>query len=225
MEETVKSKPMSTNNQISILITLCIMSFFSCEIHKKNNVVQSIEYKIENNKIEDRVSVTGFIPDTSVNDVMFLEQYFVPQIYGVDSFIKIEGVRENYVVAFCNNKKDKYLLTYFYEGGAENTFSAFEIGYIKDDIAILQQQPYHTNNIDFLTESVIHLGLTLDEVINIKGTPQNRYIEQGFTIMSYYISDNEKSDFLNRYKMPSYLYRFWFKDNKLVKFLFGFNYP
>lgn len=154
-----------------------------------------------------------------------MEEYLNPNLFDTDTFITIERIRENIVTIFCNNNKDKYLLAYFYEGGTKNTFSAFEIGYIADDSVILKQQMHYTQGVDFSTEANIHLGLTFEEVVQIKGNPHTIEVEKGFTKISYYMDDSEKSEFLNRYKMPSYFYKLWFKNNQLVKFQFGFDYP
>lgn len=108
------------------------------------------------------------------------------------------------------------MFAYQYEGNTQNEFSCFEIGYCDEKTKKYAHSDYN----NFLTESDLFLGLTLEEVEKIKG---KNYTKQGNKI-TYLINDSS-SVFLRNYNMPEYFLECVLKQNKVIKIKFGFVYP
>ena len=77
----------------------------------------------------------------------------------------------------------------------------------------------------FLTGKGIKLEITKQELIDSLGDPRETINEKGYTILSYRIDNYEQSDFLKHYNLPCYYGKYIFKNNKLIEFAFGFEYP
>jgi hypothetical protein len=75
-----------------------------------------------------------FIPDSTINRVLKLENYKSLEKFAVISReIKfVHGLRETAVAVFLNRDRSEYLLAYHYEGDSKNTYACFEIGLTKN---------------------------------------------------------------------------------------------
>ena len=165
-------------------------------------------------------------PDTTVNNKLYLENYktaniFYPQIENLEI---VERVRSSPVIVFSNKTKNEYLLAYQYEGNTKNSFSCFEIGYLNASINKEFKNITITKEQNFITESGLVLGLTIDDVIKIKGTNKSEKINGSEITLSYRI-DDQNAAFLKRYNMPGYFLEITFREKKVVKILYGFDYP
>ncbi|MEO4004946.1 hypothetical protein [Flavobacterium sp. CAU 1735] len=179
----------------------------------------------EKQKTEQEVKEVA--PDTTINKILMLENGESLQKFYKDykMISTVDRLRESPIVIFSNSDKSQYLLAYQYEGGSKNNFSCFEIGYFDNDKKLSKDSSYNTSDRIFQTESKLVLGLSLDEIIKIKGDGYKSKDENGETIITYRIDDYEKSPFLLRYNMPGYFIEFRLKNNKATRITFGFDYP
>lgn len=193
------------------MIIICLCLFCGCKGDNKQH--KRLE---KMNVITDTITNT-FIPDSSINGKLRLNddsslQEFYPNI---NTLKLVEFVRESPIIAFCNASKSEYLLVYQYEGNMQNEFSCFEVGYYDEKI----QSYARTNYKEFVIESGLRLGLSLEEVESIKG---KNYTKQGSKII--YQINNPNSVFLSNYNMPEYFLECDLQKNKVVKIKFGFTY-
>lgn len=151
----------------------------------------------------------SFIPDTTINSLYVLRD------------AKSSGKEVSPFIIFTNTDKTKYLFAFQHEGDINYSFSEFEIGYITGGIEKEENSRYFiTEYEDFKTESNIHLGMTLEDLENIKG---KNYTRNG-DIITYLVNDID-CDFLRRYNMPEYFFRCELIDNRVCNIKFGFTYP
>ncbi len=166
-----------------------------------------------------------FIPDITINKKLYLRaDNTLSEIFSNISNIElIEQERICPVALFTNNDNSEYLLAYQYEGDTKNSFACFEIGYRKDFSKFI---PIRTKEKKFQTESGIHLGMTLSELELIKGKGYDeKKISEKKMVLTYHISDMHTSAFLKHYNMPGYFIKITLKDEKIMRILFGFDYP
>jgi hypothetical protein len=220
-------------------VLLSVFLFYNCgyssETDKVDNTLlfndtRNNTYAVTENKQWDYMQNDPiFVPDTTINRLLFLNNNTSIiknlcdmknlMIYDVDYFP---------YVYFVNRNKNQYIKMTIFAGGSFNTFDVFEIGYlsfIKNDIQ---------NNSDFeyfYTESGICLGMTKAEVKKIKGNSFIETTSNGMTVITYRISENSDFDgenftskFLERNGI-GYKAIYYFTNNKLVKFEYGFEYP
>ncbi len=164
------------------------------------------------------------IPDTTINNKLKLDNYSSIELFTRDykSIKTIEDVRESPIAAFLNSNGKEYLFAYHYEGNTKNSFSLFEVGYVKDI-----KQKIEFNSVDeriFETENGIRLGLSLKNLIDIKGDEYKLSIEKD-SIITYRINGDSNSNFLNRYGMPGYFIECRIKNAMISSLRFGFDYP
>ncbi|MFZ4414741.1 MAG: hypothetical protein ACOYOV_16775 [Bacteroidales bacterium] len=122
---------------------------------------------------------------------------------------------------FCSLDKQQILTLFFHPGGSKNEFSEFQLTYYskKDAAAVVKTAV-------FKTEKGIELGLSMQKLIAVLGycfktVKTNKNTE----IIKYQIDDFKHSEFLKRYNMPLYYAEYEFKNDKLIRFRFGFEYP
>ncbi|CAN5193060.1 hypothetical protein BH09BAC2_BH09BAC2_18830 [soil metagenome] len=239
MEEVVGESPTLMNKLIMMIYILFALIGCQSSQEKKTQLPSgNINYVSDTNRVQIDSSIPKpidtiikkserFEPDTTVNKKLFLENYlssekFYAKINVVDL---VEKIRSSPVVIFSNTNNDEYLLAYQYEGNSKNSFSSFEIGYVKSLEGVDAKKIYQSNESSFKTESGLKLGLSFAEIVNIKGKGFKKKDAGNETILSYRIEDYDKSTFLRRYNMPGYFIELVLKEDKVIKVLFGFDYP
>lgn len=182
--------------------------------------------KQEKNIIPEKKAI-NIVPDTTINKKLFLENYkSLSDFYSnKNSLVLVERLRESPVIIFGNKSNKEYLLAYQYEGNTENAFSCFEIGYFEDDKNVSLETFNQTGENSFQTESGLRLGLSLNDVIRIKGQEYEQQKSGDYIVLNYKIEDYENSLFLKEYNMPGYFIEIRLKDNIVRKITFGFDYP
>lgn len=166
-------------------------------------------------------------PDTTINRKLVLEDYTSAEIFysKIQTTDLVENLRSSPVMIFSNAGNNQYLLAYQYEGNTRNTFSSFEIGYVKYLEPNVHRKMSHLDEKSFETESGLSLGLSVEDVIKVKGNSFKKDATSNGMRLTYRIEDASASPFLKRYNMPGYFIEVVFKENKAVKILFGFDYP
>jgi hypothetical protein len=154
------------------------------------------------------------VPDTSINKVFFLlDEISIIKNIGDQRGKLIEDEKPSRV-QLKNKTGTQYLILYHLNGANANSFNMFEVGYIlrKNETFL------DTKFIYFFSQNGIKLGISKNELVKIKGSNYTRKYQNDFEIIKYKIENNQ---FLQRYNMPIYISEYHFKDDKLVKFIFG----
>lgn len=176
--------------------------------------------------VNKEASQKEFSPEISINKILKLEDYLsFERFYPQYNTLKVEyRMRETPAILFSNNSEKEYLITYQYEGDTKNNFSLFEIGYLKDDTKLKNYVVNKTKYDNFKTESGLKLGMTLEEITNLKGSDFKVEKKSNEQIIRYTI-DNPDDPKIKQYEMPPYFMEFYLKDKKVYKIIFGFEYP
>lgn len=216
----------------TIIAGLFIVFFWSCKNQKTDlKYAKSISMESNSDSTAKKTSPliimakqAEIIPDTTINNKLKLDNYSSIELFTRDykSIKTIEDVRESPIAAFLNSNGKEYLFAYHYEGNTKNSFSLFEVGYVKDI-----KQKIEFNSVDeriFETENGIRLGLSLKNLIDIKGDEYKLSIEKD-SIITYRINGDSNSNFLNRYGMPGYFIECRIKNAMISSLRFGFDYP
>lgn len=162
-----------------------------------------------------------FIPDMTVNEVLKLKDYRSVENTLGDIMGKADSNASLPDIYFESGLSKQYLRLIFFPGDAKNSFSRIEIGEKSADKKYIELKKIAT----FKTESGIVIGSSLSFVIATKGSEFTKYTTKGIIVLSYKIKDFAKSSFLARYNMPSYTADYYFKQGKLFKMSYGFDYP
>ena len=161
-----------------------------------------------------------FKPDTTINGVLILghPRSIVKTIGDQSKWVKEVGRGPRSVIA--NIGRTEYLILYQGYGGYRNEIEEFEVGLMKG-----MKEKVRVSKIDsFATESGVRLGMTVEELVAVKGKKFVKTREEGKMVLRYTI-DNFPKGILGRYNMPEYEASYFFDGGKLVKFLFGFPNP
>lgn len=191
----------------------------------EKQVAESINYTPKS-AVKD--SLSKYIPDSTINNKLIFDddnstEKFYPD-YKKLSYYDITAFSHPFIL-FVNKNISQYLIAYTYEGGTVNAFDCFETGYYKENKKLDTLKYYRTNEQHFKTESDLGLGSSFEEIINKKGTGCKKAQIGNDLLIKYEIKDTSVSPFLQRYCMPSYFEKFYLRNNKAYKIIFGFGYP
>ena len=203
-------------NLLTVVIGL-FLTFNCSNTHTKDNKGQNITQEDSSEQFD--LLETNFIPDTIIGKISLINSQNVDSYLGNDvmSTLNDDGLPNSSVIS----KDMKQRLTfYFHPGSKIKEFSEFHVSYNdgakKNDIT--------AEDAEFISESGIKLGMSLDDFLIIKGEPDK--LEKNKTTIYYYkIDEFENSDFLKRYNMPIYYAEYEFEQDYLIAFKFGFEYP
>jgi hypothetical protein len=190
---------------------------------KKNKLIGLILILLGNTLLINArtpVDTLSFRPDTTVNRILILSNpkstfRFYPKIAKEKD---IKFFRCNPVYIFSNASKNECLITYMVYGGVKYGFGCFEIGILKET----KNKVLETKYSHFETESGVKLGLSLKDLIKIKGKD---YIKKGNQIF-YTLGDSTSTDtndpFLKKHNQYFYYLECTFEKDKIVKIIYGF---
>lgn len=217
-----------------LLVVGCKGNLSNSNVAKNDNLVidSSLSYKNDSILIHSKnqgleQELKEIMPDSTINKTLLLRNNESLEGFykNFEAVTLLDEVRESPVAIFSNKDASQYLLVYQYEGDVKNSFSCFEIGYFKNDIKLMKQFNYSTYDNVFATESNLMLGITLEEIVKIKGSSYESKNVNNEQIITYRINDYDKSSFLKKYNMPGYFMEFILSNNKVIKIIFGFDYP
>ncbi|SRR6266849_6339197 len=126
--------------------------------------------------------------------------------------------------AAFRSKDGRQVLTVFTHPGSVGDIAEFRISYARG----LPRPLLRISDVEsFTTGKGISLGQSETQVISILGTPPRHSSKGTFRTIEYRIEDNKlnRSSFLAQYNMPIYYGIYTFKNDQLVAFQFGFEYP
>jgi hypothetical protein len=205
------------------LIIFMVISFVtSCSNRTRqvnNGQETATDTRNVNSGLSGSVEKREFLPDTTIGQISLMNSKNVDEYLGSDVMDRLvdEGIISSSLVS---NDKKQQLTFYFHPGGTKKEFSEFKVSYIdKPDSKIRI-----SSDKEFMTESKIKLGITIDNFKAIKGEPDSISNNEK-TTFHYKIDDFENSKFLRKYNMPSYYGTYKFDNGYLTEFSFGFEYP
>ena len=164
-----------------------------------------------------------FSPDTTINGQLFLCNPSSIKTHFGNIMPLLDKNTDLPDVYILNNTEQQYLRMIFHPGNVINSISEFEIGLVSD--LSLKVKKNSSSFESFDTEQQITLGMTKEELLKIKGINYSERIKNDVLSITYVIDNYNKSPFLKKYNMPIYVAEYWFKDDKLIKYHFGFLYP
>lgn len=202
----------------SATLLLCsILLFTFCT----NSPKTAPEKETESSSTEKKAE---FIPDTTINDKFTLRTPGLLEELKLVMMTKlIEKIRQSPVAIISNEDQTEYLLLHQFEGDTEDTYSIFEIS--KEETALKKAIQYRSGEKNFQSESGIKLGLSMADIIKIKGPGYELEPTGKDTLMRYTLADYDNSAFLKTYNMPSYFLKVKIKNSKAEHISFGFDYP
>jgi len=161
----------------------------------------------------------GLTVDTTVNNILkLLDPASIRQSIGDQRKNLIEDEKATRI-QLANKSNSEYIILYHLDGSNGNSFNEFEIGTLKAKNKAFKTSQFAT----FSTESGVHLGMTPDSLVALKGNKYKRAVGKGTVILSYRLTDKHAvSGILTRYNMPIYEAEYVFRNNRLIKFTYGF---
>lgn len=145
-----------------------------------------------------------YVQDTSICNSLFLDYSTPEQILSIAPDMSFPDDSEDYVSIdtayrcklaviydpydlYISKDSQEYMLAVLYYGMFRTSYRAFYVGRLKDNGMARNTHSYVMTTLsDFHTESGIHIGMSLDEVIALKG---NDYIFDGECYTYYWISE------------------------------------
>jgi hypothetical protein len=167
---------------------------------------------------QKKSSITrDFIPDTTINRKLILLNYksIVENIDSQEGKL-IEDEKASRV-QFANKDNTQYLIIYHEDGSNANAFNEFEVGVLKNKSKLFNTLHYDA----FTTESGVKINMSLNDLITLKGGKYEKTYQNGYIVLKYRINDKNNS-LLKRHNEPIFDAKYYFKDNRLVKFIFGY---
>lgn len=132
--------------------------------------------------------------------------------------IEINETEEGNFYLLINEKENLYLKAYQYEGDIEYSISLFEVG-ILGNIDIEKFEDLNKkilNNIDFYTSNKLKIGSTrtgIKELLKLE-------FQELDNKLIYKLDEN-----ISKYNMPSYYLEIELENEKVKRYIFGFEYP
>lgn len=123
----------------------------------------------------------------------------------------------------CNGDKTEKLVLVYYEGDTANIVSELRVERV--DAKYVDCVHPAERIARFVSGKGIRLGMPRNEVTRILGKNFTEHPQLDETVISYRIDNKTESDFLQRHSSPAYYGQYHFRENRLVKFSFGFEFP
>ena len=123
----------------------------------------------------------------------------------------------------CNADRTERLMLVYYEGDTSYIISEFQVERVETRYVDCVQPPRQIDR--FVSGKGIQLGMTRNEVTQIFGKDYNEQPQLDEVVISYRIDNKNESGFLQNNSAPAYYGQYHFKQDKLVKFSFGFELP
>ena len=160
--------------------------------------------------------------DISVNSIYLMDAESSQAVLGKN--IRLIERENNFpIVPYYNKKKTQLLTLIFHPGSVKDSFSEFKV---KRTTTNNNETIYTLKNIDsFVTGKQIQIGITKKQLIDILGDKFESEVKDGILAIKYKINNFEKSEFLQKYNMPSYYGEYRFINDNLIEYSFGFEYP
>lgn len=123
----------------------------------------------------------------------------------------------------CNADRTEKLTLVYYEGDTAYIISEFRVDPVETRYVDCVQPPKTIDR--FVSGKGVQLGMTRSEVTHLFGNDYNEHPQLGEVVISYRIDNKNESDFLQHHSAPAYFGQYHFKQDKLVRYSFGFEFP
>ena len=125
-------------------------------------------------------------------------------------------------MSLCNHDKHEKLVMDFYERDTASVISELHVERVQSPHVECIVPPQHIEHFD--SGKGIHLGMSKKEVTDILGKGYNEHAHPDEQVVSYRI-DTKDSPLLQRHNAPAYYGQYHFRENRLVRFEMGFEFP
>ena len=123
----------------------------------------------------------------------------------------------------CNADRTEKLTLVYYEGDTSYIISEFQVERVETRYVDCVQPPRQIDR--FVSGKGIQLGMTRSDITHIFGNDYNEQPQLDEVVISYRIDNKNESGFLQNNSAPAYYGQYHFKQDKLVRFSFGFEFP
>ena len=123
----------------------------------------------------------------------------------------------------CNKDNSERLALVYYEGDTAYVISEFRVEQVTTRYIDCSQPETAVEH--FVSGKGIALGMQREQLVRILGEPQKVHPQLDETVLIYRIDGKSASGFLQRYGAPAYFGQYHFRENRLVRFDFGFEFP
>jgi hypothetical protein len=161
-------------------------------------------------------SVCQFRPDSTINNKLYLLDGLSIENELGDLMAQLNEDADLPDTYLLSTDGKQYLRLVFFPGSSNNEFATYEVGYSTIKLKNKRKISFKS----FQTEKGIRLGLSKSKFLSIM---KNHVKKKGNTYLLRITKSNDP--FLKKYDMPIYEAKYFFKNNVLVKFYFGFEYP
>ena len=123
----------------------------------------------------------------------------------------------------CNADKSERLALVYYEGDMAYVISEFRVEQVTTRYIDCDQQETAVEH--FVSGKGLALGIQREQLVRLLGEPQHEHPQLDEVVLVYRIDDKNTSGFLQRHGAPAYFGQYHFRENQLVRFSFGFEFP
>lgn len=121
---------------------------------------------------------------------------------------------------YSNAHGSQFLTCFIHYGDGRNQYSEFQVSRSCTEVKVKALPDEF-----FVSGNGIQLGMSKDSVISIIGSCYVTDSFEGNVVLKYVAEDYDNSKFLQRWNYPKYYAWYEFKENILIRFRFGFEYP
>jgi len=169
----------------------------------------------------------NFKPDTTINQINLESSRTLIKKLKTDTSKIHEAFKEDWGeigfphIDILNKTRDQILTLIFHPGNWTYAFSEFKV---KSSDKKTTNKTILFNDSEFITEKEIKLGTLKTDLIKRIGKPTTMKKENGLEIIEYRTND-QNSRILKRYGQVGYFAIYKLKNDKVIEFHFGFDYP
>lgn len=181
------------------------------------NAADSLNHGENQNALHDEPCVFSN-PDIAVFDIKLLDQKSATNKIG-SKYVLIDYGDDLPHLDFMTPNHEQAMTLYFQPGSSKNVFSEIEVkkANVKEILISLQTNVFETNR-------GIKLGLTNNEVLAVLGNCYiKKEVKDSLITINYVIRKSDNPEFFNENDYSFYSATYYFINDALIKFRFGFN--
>lgn len=124
---------------------------------------------------------------------------------------------------FCNHDRSERLALVYNEGDTAYVIGEFRVEAVETRYTDCVQPA--TPILHFVSGKGIQLGMRPDQVTRILGPGYTEHPQLDERVIVYRIDNKTTSGFLQRHNAPAYYGQYHFRQEQLIRFSFGFEFP
>ena len=125
-------------------------------------------------------------------------------------------------MSLCDHDKHEKLVIEFYERDTDIVINEMRVERVQTRHVDCTVPPQHVEQ--FISGKGIRLGMSKKAVTDILGKGYRESVHPDEQIVSYRIDDKDAA-LLQRHNAPAYYGQYYFRENRLVRFEMGFEFP